>query len=90
MSKKKQHKARVRVMPRPEILDPQGKAVAAALGRIGFDQVTEVRVGKSFDISLEAKNVTEARKLLEAMADKLLANGVVEDFVVEILDGDAA
>ncbi|MEO1086417.1 MAG: phosphoribosylformylglycinamidine synthase subunit PurS [Acidobacteriota bacterium] len=90
MSKKKQHKARVRVVPRPEILDPQGKAVAASLGRIGFDQVTEVRVGKSFDISLEAKSEAEARKLLEAMADKLLANGVVEDFEVEILDGDAA
>ncbi|MEM1177469.1 MAG: phosphoribosylformylglycinamidine synthase subunit PurS [Acidobacteriota bacterium] len=90
MSKKKQFKARVRVVPRPEILDPQGKAVAASLGRIGFDQVTEVRVGKSFDISLGAKNAGEARKALEAMADKLLANDVVEDFEVEILDGDAA
>ncbi|MEM8994319.1 MAG: phosphoribosylformylglycinamidine synthase subunit PurS [Acidobacteriota bacterium] len=90
MSKKKQHKARVRVVPRPEILDPQGKAVAASLGRIGFDQVTEVRVGKSFDISLEAKDEDEARELLDAMADKLLANGVVEDFEVEILGGDAA
>ncbi|MEO1366169.1 MAG: phosphoribosylformylglycinamidine synthase subunit PurS [Acidobacteriota bacterium] len=90
MSKKKQHKARVRVVPRPEILDPQGKAVAASLGRIGFDQVTDVRVGKSFDISLDAKDEAEARELLEAMADKLLANGVVEDFEIEILDGDAA
>lgn len=93
MSKKKKLEARVRVMPRPEILDPQGKAVAASLGRLGFDQVTDVRVGKSFEITLEAADEKEATELLERMADKLLANGVVEDFAVEVLgssdEGDA-
>ena len=89
MSQKKILEARIRVMPRPEILDPQGKAVAASLGRIGFDQVSDVRVGKSFDITLEAADEKEATELLERMADKLLANGVVEDFTVEIL-GESA
>ena len=89
MSKNKTLEARVRVMPRPEILDPQGKAVTASFARLGFDQVSDVRVGKSFDITLEAADENEAAELLKTMADKLLANSVVEDFTVEIL-GESA
>ncbi|MEM6792828.1 MAG: phosphoribosylformylglycinamidine synthase subunit PurS [Acidobacteriota bacterium] len=81
-------KARILVYPRPEILDPQGKAVTASLDRLGFGQVEEVRVGKSFDIVLQAESEEQAREALARMADKILANGVVEDFEVEILDGD--
>jgi len=78
-------RARVVVYPRPEILDPQGKAIAEALGRLGFDQVRDVRAGKSFDVTLAVATAAEAEPLLRQMADKLLRNEIVEDFLVEIL-----
>jgi phosphoribosylformylglycinamidine synthase len=90
VSKKKTNegvRARVTVFPRPEILDPQGKAIAGALGRLGFD-VAEVRAGKSFDLVLTGVDAKGAHAAAEQMADKLLANTVVEDFTVEILDVD--
>lgn len=78
-------RARVLVYPRPEILDPQGKAIGDALGRLGFDQVRDVRAGKSFEVTLAVATAKEAEELLRQMADKLLANAIVEDFTVEIL-----
>ena len=83
-------KARVTVYPRPEILDPQGKAIVGALGRLGFEGVTEVRAGKSFEISLEETEREVAAQILDRMSDQLLANPLVEDYAVEIVDGDAA
>ena len=82
-------KARVTVYPRAEILDPQGKAICQALGRVGFDEVEEVRVGKSFDIELGIEDRGEAEKRLNSMCESLLANPVIEDYSVQILDGDA-
>ena len=79
-------KAKVTIYPRPEVLDPQGKAVHQALARVGFAEVREVRVGKSFDIVLRAGSPTEARERLESMCEKLLANPIMERFEVEILD----
>lgn len=78
-------KARVVVYPRPEILDPQGKAIADALLRLGFDQVRDVRAGKSFEVTLATTSASEAEQQLREMADKLLANAIIEDFAVEIL-----
>lgn len=77
-------KARVVVYPRPEILDPQGKAIGEALERLGFSTVREVRAGKSFDIVLEGVERGEAEDLLRQMGERLLANPVVEDFAVEL------
>ncbi len=54
-------KARVTVYPRAEILDPQGKAICQALGRVGFDEVRDVRAGKSFDIELGLDDESEAK-----------------------------
>lgn len=79
-------RARVIVYPRPEILDPQGKAIAQALGRLGFAGVQDVRAGKSFAIAVDAASRDEAEKALAAMAEGLLANPIVEDFTVELLD----
>jgi phosphoribosylformylglycinamidine synthase subunit PurS len=79
-------KARVIVRPRREILDPQGKAIRAALERIGFDGVVDVRAGKSFDIEFAAADETAARARLKAMCDGLLVNPVVEDFEFELLE----
>lgn len=86
---KKEINARIRVYPRPEVLDPQGKAIGDALGRLGFKQVSQVRAGKSFEITLSGVAPKKAQELLEQMADKLLANTVVEEYAVEILEEDA-
>jgi len=82
-------KARVTVYPRREILDPQGKAIRDALSRVGFPGVDDVRAGKSFEISLSGEDPEAARRQLRDMCERLLANTVVEDYSVELLDGGA-
>jgi len=78
---------RVHVTPRKGVLDPQGQAVAHGLAQLGFDSVGEVRVGKVVDLVLDdLSSVEEALEQGRAMAQKLLANEVVEDFTVEVLD----
>lgn len=77
----------VDVMPKPEILDPQGKAIVGALPRLGFDAFSGVRQGKRFELSVEGE-VTEAilAQAREAAAT-LLSNPVIEDVVaVTVLD----
>ena len=83
-------KARVTVYPRREVLDPQGKAIRQALAGIGFAEVEDVRAGKSFEITLDEDDAGRAAELLEEMCRRLLANTVVEDYQVELLDGAAA
>lgn len=85
MTNDKTVRARVHVFPRPEILDPQGKAIGEALGRLGFDNVREVRAGKSFDVVLQDVDAARAEGLLGEIAEKLLANPIVEDFSIELL-----
>lgn len=82
-------KARVTVYPRSEILDPQGLAIKNALGRIGFEHVDEVRAGKSFEIALGIDDREKADELLKGMCRNLLANPVVEDYAIEILEEGA-
>ena len=73
----------VDVMPKPEILDPQGKAVLGALPRLGFTGVSDVRQGKRFEI--EVPEVTDAVLAeIEKMADSLLANTVIENYTVRV------
>jgi phosphoribosylformylglycinamidine synthase len=72
----------VDVMLKPEILDPQGKAVAAALPRLGFSCATDVRQGKRFEITVDG-DVTPAQIAeVEKAAEVLLANPVIETFTV--------
>ena len=77
-------RATVTVYPRKEILDPQGKAIRDALGRIGFDGVDDVRAGKSFAIDLAVDDAGAAREQLDAMCKQLLANPVVEDYEIDL------
>ncbi len=77
-------RAKVTVYPRNEILDPQGKAICQALNRVGFDEVSEVRAGKSFEIEIEAASEAVARERLEEMCRKVLSNPIVEDFELEL------
>ncbi len=69
----------VEVMPKAEILDPQGQAIHRALGRLGHSGVTDVRQGKRFELEV-ADGVTDAE--LEEIAETLLANTVIEDWKV--------
>ncbi len=80
-------KARITVYPRPEILDPQGKAIAGALERLGFEGIVEVRAGKSFEIVLE-EGADPVAEELARMCDQLLANPLVEDYAIEVLDAE--
>jgi len=79
-------KIRVHVTPRKGVLDPQGQAVSGGLRSLGFAGTGEVRVGKVIDIQLEnVATDAEALAMGQAMAEKLLANEIVEDFAVEVL-----
>ncbi|MFI5281567.1 MAG: phosphoribosylformylglycinamidine synthase subunit PurS [Candidatus Dormibacterales bacterium] len=79
--------ARVVVTPKPIVNDPQGITVKNGLASLGFGEVSEVRVGKYIEVSLDVANELEARKRVEAMCDKLLANHVIEDFRFDIRSG---
>jgi phosphoribosylformylglycinamidine synthase len=74
----------VDVMLKPEILDPQGQAIARALPRLGFSGVSEVRQGKRFEIELDGAADEEAIADVRKMAETLLANTVIEDYSVRI------
>jgi phosphoribosylformylglycinamidine synthase len=75
----------VDVMPKPEILDPQGKAVQGALPRLGFTGVTDVRQGKRFELEIEGDISDERLAEVHRMAETLLSNPVIEDFTVSVV-----
>lgn len=74
---------RIRIMPRPGILDPQGQAVAHALDALGFPGVADARVGRSVECTLEAAHEDGARGAARRMCERLLANPVTEDFTID-------
>ena len=76
----------VDVMPKTEILDPQGKAVLSALPRLGFTGVGDVRQGKRFEIEIEGEASDAHLAQVRQMAEKLLSNPVIEDFHVTLVD----
>ncbi len=77
-------KARVFVHLRPSVLDPAGEAARSATKRLGIDGVTQLRIGKSIELQIEAENKEDARSKIELMSDRLLANPVIEDWTMEL------
>ncbi len=75
----------VDVMPKPEILDPQGKAVQGALPRLGFTGVADVRQGKRFELELDGEITEERLEQVRQMAQTLLSNPVIEDYEVRVV-----
>lgn len=71
----------VTVMPRAGVLDPQGQAVGGALASLGFEGVGEVRVGRRIEVEVD---VTDPAAAAREMAERLLANPLIEDFTVEV------
>tara|TARA_B100000963_G_scaffold240795_1_gene210704 strand:- start:272 stop:511 length:240 start_codon:yes stop_codon:yes gene_type:complete len=78
-------KARVTVMLKSGILDPQGEAIKSALDSLGYNQVSSVRQGKVIEINLDEPSEEKAKNSIEKMCKKLLANTVVENYEIEII-----
>ncbi|HEV7365182.1 MAG TPA: phosphoribosylformylglycinamidine synthase subunit PurS [Gemmatimonadales bacterium] len=76
----------VRVMPRTGLLDPQGQAVEHALTALGFEETTAVRVGRAIELEVDAGSRDEAEARARQMCDKLLANPVTEDYLLNIVE----
>ncbi len=76
-------KARVVVTLKRSVLDPQGQAVSRALGSLGFTEVKDVRLGKIIELDLDERDAKKARERLQAMCEKLLANTVIEEYLIE-------
>ena len=79
----------VRVVPRPGLLDPEGKAITHALHSLDWGGVQDVRVGKVMHIELDAASADDALAEADAMCRKLLANPVTEDYEVTLSAGEA-
>ncbi|HWK10167.1 MAG TPA: phosphoribosylformylglycinamidine synthase subunit PurS [Vicinamibacterales bacterium] len=77
-------KARVFVTLKPSVFDPQGKTIADALQSLGYAGVADVRQGKFFELDLAAASAEQAKTLAAEVADKVLANPVIESFRVEV------
>ena len=77
-------KARVFVTLKPSVFDPQGQTIADALHSMGYAGVGDVRQGKFFELEVDAPSAEAARSLVGDIADKLLANPVIESYRVEI------
>lgn len=77
-------KARVTVMLKSGVLDPQGKAIGQALDRLGFQGVGEVRQGKVIELELDETDAARAHARLSEMCEKLLANTVIENYAIEL------
>jgi len=80
-------KAKIYVVPKAGVLDPQGAAVKKALDSLGFRGIKDIRIGKFINIELDDNHTNETEKNVDEMCQKLLANEVIEDYYFEI-EGD--
>lgn len=77
-------KAKVYVTLKPSILDPQGKTITQALHTLGYDAITDVRQGKFFELDIEVDSSEDARAVASEVAERVLANPVIESCRVEV------
>ena len=77
-------KARVFVTLKPSVFDPQGQTIADALHSMGYSSVGDVRQGKYFELEIKAASADQTRALAAEVADKLLANPVIESYTIEV------
>ncbi len=80
-------KAIVFVTLKPDVLDPQGKAIARAAGSLGYTALREIRQGKLFEVELDTTDRAAAERLLHELGEKLLSNPVIEDYRIERIEG---
>lgn len=79
-------KAIVCVTLKPDVLDPQGRAIQRACATLGYAAVTDVRQGKHFEVELATEDRAAAERLVRELCEKLLANPVIEDWRIERID----
>ena len=79
-------KARIKITLKEGVLDPQGKAIANALGALGFDGVGDVRQGKYIEVELDESDRASAEETVKRMCEQLLANMVIENYSYELLE----
>lgn len=77
-------KAKIIVMPKRTVLDPQGATVKRALESLGFDGIRDVRMGKFIEVELDGKNSEDLKKKIDEACHKLLSNPVIEEYTFEI------
>ena len=70
------------------VLDPQGKAVESALSNLGFSGIKEIRQGKLFKVEMDTDNAKEAKDLAKKMCEALLANTVIEDYKIKVIENN--
>ena len=78
------YKAKVFVNLRPSVLDPAGEAVISAARRLDIEGIEKLRIGKYIDIEINAPNEAEAKRRIELLSDRLLANPVIEDWEMDL------
>jgi phosphoribosylformylglycinamidine synthase len=83
-------RARVVVVPKPVVNDPQGVTVRQGLNALGFAEVAGVRVGKYIEVSLDGESLEDARLRVDEMCRRLLANQVIEDYAFELDEAEEA
>ena len=83
------YNAKVYVTLRPSVLDPAGKAVRSGLSHMGYDNVSKVRIGKYIEVERTAESEVAAKSQLDKICDQLLANPVIENYRIEILEAVA-
>ncbi len=81
-------KAKIEVMLKKEVLDPQGAAVNKVLGVLGYHNIKEVRVGKYLELNLSGVDRKEAGKQVEEMCRRILTNPVIEEFSYNLVEGE--
>ena len=82
----KKYKAQIKITLRKGILDVQGKAVEHALHSIEFKMLSDVRIGKYIELYVEAENSEKAKSLVSIASEKLIANPIIEDFEIKIIE----
>jgi phosphoribosylformylglycinamidine synthase len=78
----------VNVLPKPGILDPQGRAVEGSLGHLGIEGVTDVRVGRRVELTVEASTEADAAAVVDRLARELLSNPLIEAYDLAVIGAD--
>ncbi len=80
----------INVLPKPGILDPQGRAVEGSLGHLGIEGVSGVRVGRRVELTVETSDAAAARAVAERLAGELLSNPLIEAYTIEAIGGTSS
>jgi len=80
----------VNVLPKPGILDPQGRAVEQSLPHLAVTNVSQVRVGRRVELTVAADAEPEARAVVDGLAKELLSNPLIESYAIELLEGTSS